>query len=369
MKVLHIIDSLHIGGAQKLLVTYAEQAKLSGMQTIIISLNQKDESPMTIELESLGAFITYFPARRLFTPSRFFQLFGFMKNGNFDIVHTHLTYANILGMISASLLGLPVVVSMHNVLSGRRENTGPEKLEQFLLQFATRIIAVGENVAADYRKLFPKKVETLANAVTEYPPLPAQERLTLRKKLMQDETVPLLIAVGRLTYQKGFSDLVSAFKLIHIAHPQAKLIVAGDGELREELQKETDNLGLQEHLLWLGMRNDVQNLLSISDIYLSSSKWEGLSVAMLEAMSNGLAPVATEVGDAAKVIVPGAGFLVPPGQPEKLAEEVCTLLADPAKIQCTGQAARERIRTEYGAQRWFAGLHRIYQQAIVETTA
>jgi glycosyltransferase involved in cell wall biosynthesis len=363
MKVLHVIDSLYVGGAQKLLVTYAGEARRLGLKTVIVSLCPETETPMSLELQALGVQLVYLPAKGLLDLARFWRLLRFIRAEDVDVLHTHLAYANILGTLCALLLRLPVVVSMHNVISGHSQNYRQEYLERFLLRFVKHIIAVGENVAVDYRKLFPKTVITLTNAVPD-PVVPyPSARLALRKDLLGDENTPMLIAVGRLTQQKGFSDLIAAFDIIHSRFPQAKLLVAGDGDLREALLAETLAHGLQEHLLWLGTRSDVLNLLAASDIYVSSARWEGLSIAMLEAMSHGLALVATEVGDAPKVVVPGTGILVPPKRPDMLADSVCSLLADPAKARTLGQSARRRIQAEYGAQVWFERLMQIYASA------
>jgi glycosyltransferase involved in cell wall biosynthesis len=364
MKVLHIIDSLKVGGAQKLLVTYAGQARQAGMETVVVSLRDREESPMVLALDALGAAIVYLPTASMLSATRLFRLLRVVRDGGFDILHTHLTYANILGILCAVLLRLPVVVSMHNILSGRRNNNLRENLEQFLLRFATRIIAVGEIVAADYRKFFPDTVVTLPNAVPELPSLQGTERLVLRKKLAGDESTPILLAVGRLTGQKGFSDLIAAFVLVHESFPQAKLLVAGDGKLRGALQDETTARDLREHILWLGIRHDVPDLLAASDIYVSAARWEGLSIALLEAMSSGLVPVVTAVGDAPKVITPESGILVPTEQPCLLAEAICELLADPVKMRSMSQAARARIRAEYGAQTWFTRLLKIYEMSM-----
>jgi glycosyltransferase involved in cell wall biosynthesis len=373
MKILHIIDSLKVGGAQTLLVTYAQQARssgmnTSGMNTSIVSLQQKQENSLTAALGSMGAEITYMPKAPLRNASRFLRLLKLIRKENFDLLHTHLAHANVLGILCAISLRIPVIVSMHNILSGRKRSRSTEKLERFLLRFATRIIAVGENVAADYRPLFPKTIVTLPNAVNEIPRLAEDERIVLRQTLTGDAHAPILIAVGRLTEQKGFSDLLRAFEIIHAKNPSAILIIAGDGHLRAKLQDDTEARGLQSHVRWLGMRNDVPNLLAVSDVYLSAAHWEGLSIALLEAMSAGLPAVVTQVGDAPNVIVPGTGVLVPPRAPDQFATAVEALLQNPPEMRRMGSAARERIHAEYGSQAWFAKLMEIYEGAITQTT-
>jgi L-malate glycosyltransferase len=362
MKVVHLIDSLRVGGAQTLLVTFARQAALAGKQTHIISLREREDSPMSRSLEALGAHITCLPRASLFDPRRFAHLLNALRVGKYTHIHAHLTYANILGIAAARWLGLPVVVSMHNVLHGRQHAGWSERLEHALLKLATRILAVGENVGADYRPLFGQKVVTLVNAVSEPAPLPAEARRALRAELTGDPNAPVLVAIGRLTEQKGFGDLIAAFAEICQTFPACHLIVAGDGRLRAELEAESAARGLN-NLHWLGMRQDVPNLLTASDIYVSAAHWEGLSIALLEAMAAGLAVVATAVGDAPQVVTAESGALVPPHAPVELAAAVCALLANPAQMQALGNGARARIRAKYGAQAWYENLLAIYQSA------
>lgn len=364
MKVVHIIDSLRVGGAQALLITYTKEAAFRGLNTNIISLQESYESPIISELESLGASVIYLSKARLWSISRFLRLFISIKRGGYNIIHSHLTYANILGLICGTLLNIPVVVSMHSTLSSKRQYKPRDLLERILLRTAKMIIAVGENVGADYQKIYPHQVKVLPNAVNEPSELTKKERALLRQELNIKDDDILLVAIGRLREGKGFRDLLAAFGKIHLKHPNAKLIIAGDGNLRNELLEETRDRNLLDSVKWLGVRNDVPRILAASDVYISSSHWEGLSIALLEAMSAGLAPVVTNVGDAMEVIVPGSGILVTPKDPGNLADAIETLLNDPALIHQMGLAAKERVRSKYSAQIWFDKLLDIYEDLM-----
>jgi len=361
MKIVHIIDLLHAGGAQTLLVTYAQQAKLAGIEAHIISLREYTaaSAPISNALDKLGVKVTFLSKSKILDPIRLFKLISLIRHQEYDIIHTHLNHATVLGILSALWLNKTIVVSVHNVLKGRKKRLS-EELELFLLRYADCIIAVGENVNADYSPLFPDKVVTLPNAVNEVPSMESAQRANIRRLLTGNVEAPLLIAVGRLNEQKGFDTLIQAFEIIHSQFPQVHLIVAGRGNLGEALQTDTTSRGLQNNLHWLGLRDDVPLLLAASDIYISSAYWEGLSIALLEAMSAGLPSVITAVGDAEKVITPETGILVPPRSPERLAKEIIGLLSDTKKSQRIGKAAKERIRENFGAKAWFNKLFEIY---------
>jgi glycosyltransferase involved in cell wall biosynthesis len=160
----------------------------------------------------------------------------------------------------------------------------------------------------------------------------------------------ILIAVGRLEEQKGFTDLLDAFALVRTQHPDAHLFIAGIGSRHDELTAKINALALNPTVTLLGLRDDIPQLLAASDIYVSSSWWEGLSVALLEAMAAGLPGVVTNVGDTAQIFTSDMGKLVPPRQPNQLAEAICDMLNQPDKWAQMGTAARDAVIAGYSAE-------------------
>jgi glycosyltransferase involved in cell wall biosynthesis len=170
-----------------------------------------------------------------------------------------------------------------------------------------------------------------------------------------------LLAVGRLSEQKGFADLLEAFAIVHNTHPEAFLAIAGAGELQGELTARLQQLGLTGHASLLGGRSDVPQLLRASDVFVSSSLWEGLPVAVLEAMSAGLPIVATRVGEVPLTVVEGTGLLAPPAQPQQLAAALQTMLTDAAKREALGRAALEHVERHHSPATWFDQHLALYQ--------
>jgi len=361
---MHVIDSLKYGGAQKLLITFAEQARLNGVDVTVICLCESDRRPLAPELESRGVRVVSFPAPHLFSLSRLIALVRFVRDGDFSVVQTHLTYANILGGLAGLLSGVPVVATLHSTAFDRgKAQFLRDQIELWLLRRSTRVLAVGRNVADIYAPLLYREVDIVPNAVARSVLLSTDKRKKLRAELTGDAARPILISVGRLSPDKCVADLLEAFALVHAKVPQTALLVVGDGNLRSELQKQANMLGLDGDVFWLGMREDVSRLLAASDIYVSSSKREGLPLALLEAMMAGLALVVTEVGEVPRVVADGAGLLVPPQQPEILASTVLELLGNPDRQRSLGAAARERAQSHYGAEMWFERLMQLYRSS------
>lgn len=367
MRIAHLIDNLKRGGAQKLLLTFAQVAQARGWPVTIICLQPAPDTPWPAQLTQAGAQVVYCAGHSLFDPGRLWRLHQLLRRERFDVVHTHLTYANILGGLLAPLAGVPVVASLHNTVVDRRfVHPVRDPLEAWMLRHRMqRVLAVGQAVAtAKQAGLGAKKIDIIVNAVAPLPGLALAERTALRAELVGDARRPLLLAVGRLSPPKGFADLLTAFATVRATHPTAALLIAGMGQEEAALQAQVAALQLAGHAWLLGPRDDVPRLLAASDIFVSASHWEGLPVAILEAMAAGLPIVATSVGDVPQVVTPDTGLIVPPQQPAALAAALNTLLADPARRTTLGRAARARVTQEYSAEVWLDRLAEVYREVV-----
>ena len=129
-------------------------------------------------------------------------------------------------------------------------------------------------------------------------------------------------------------------------------MLIGDGTLRAQLEAQVSAAGLDDRIHFLGSRSDVANLLAASDLFVLPSLWEGLSMALLEAMATGLPIVASEVSGTVQAIVPGEhGLLIPPGETEALVDAIAQVLSDPDRALAMGQAAKRRVIAEFSAQK------------------
>jgi glycosyltransferase involved in cell wall biosynthesis len=330
----------------------------------VLSLQEDRTSPVAAALEKHGARVQYLPGKNLVDPGRFRQMLSFVRRGQYDIVHTHLTFSNILGTTAAFLSRTPAVATLHNERIHRRRFFAIKfGVETLLLRHVSKeVIAVGYSAEqAHRRRLEGKVIRIIPNAMEMPKSISLEERQALRTTLAGDASRPLVITVGRLTQQKGYADLLTAFALVTHRFPQAKLLIVGAGVLREALQAQIASLGLQWQAELLGLRSDVPGLLAAADIYVNSSLWEGLSEALLEGMAAGLPVVATSVGDAPRVVIPGAGALTPPGAPEGLANELCALLGDPEKARASGEIARQYVLRCHNPQDWAEKILELYR--------
>jgi len=367
MRVAQIIDNLYIGGAQKIQIILAEAIREHDVPLTVLSLESGSRSTFIPgDLQSLGVDVTFYPSNGggVLNPKRIWRIARFLRREGFDVVHTHLTYANIIGALAGRLAGIPVVTTLHNSrLDKRGRYIIRQTLETWVLRYlAHRVMAVGDATAqAHQKRLRGKHIEVIPNAITAIPSISQAERSAVRTEIVNDPSRPLLLSVGRINLQKGYSDLLTAFAHLRQKHPNAALAIAGRGGLHDELTAQIKTLGLEGHAMLLGPRDDVPRLLAASDIFVSSSLWEGLPIAILEAMAAGLPIVATNVSDVPRVVVDGTGLLVPPQEPTQLSEAVCSLLDDPALRQSFGTAARTHITHHHSAAKWIKEILTMYE--------
>jgi glycosyltransferase involved in cell wall biosynthesis len=366
MYIFQMIDGLSSGGAEQLQVTFAKEANRRGFKLAVISLGEDDDSQYVKQLRALDVAVHFFPTKRIFDFNNLYRITKLFQAERPDILHTHLTYSNIIGSMVARLTGIPIVATLHSIgIDERFRAPRTEQVERFALRHLVhKIIACGPAVATHYQaNVKDEPVLVIPNAVDDVPQISSSERDALRKQIAGDSDRPIIISVGRLVVQKGFEDLLDAFFILHSSHPTAFLVIVGNGDTRIGLEQKIKDLRLSDHVRLLGWRTDVPSLLLASDMFVLASHWEGLPIAELEAMAAGLPVLITDVSDNAWAIG-SAGVTVPPRQPEILAGAMAELLDDPVRCRALGQAARARIEENFNPSIWFDKIVSVYQSLL-----
>lgn len=367
MRVAIVIDSLRVGGAQRLISAYASTAAAHDLSPVIITLREGGAPFILESIDAAGIRVIPVCAGSLFNVWRLQRLVETLKTEKVDLVQTHLVYANILGTLAAHIAGIPVIATLHSIAVAEGwKSTILKVIENFVLRrYATRILAVGQ-VVADINKgnYGRQKVNVIPNGIPVRTSLQVPERDRLRREITGNASDSIIITVGRFARAKGFEDMIQAFHLLRLKDPNPKLVMVGSGTSVDIIKNQIVDLHLDQAVILTGEREDVHQLLASSDVYASSSHREGLPLAVLEAMMAGLPVVATSVGDIPNVVTEETGVVVPPHHPELLAAALEELLRNPEKRHSMGQAAYRRAMNEYSLEAWMKKHVALYQEIL-----
>lgn len=283
-------------------------------------------------------------------PGALLRLFRLARKAH--VIITYTPHSNLLGLPVAWLAGTAVRLGSHH---GHIENApGPLSwLHGWLTnsRLCTRMICVSNQVrslAMRDEGAHPSKLVVIDNGIQppSHAALSPQQKASLRQALGVAPDQILCITVGRLMQQKGHTFLLDAIQQLDA--PQARFVFVGQGPLQAELEDKAQHLGINARLIFAGVRTDVPALLDAADVFVQPSLWEGMSLALLEAMFAGLPIVATRIEAATDVLQHEAtALLVEPQDPASLAEGLQRMLADPALGARLGAAAQRRARQHY----------------------
>lgn len=363
MQILEVIDGLTAGGAEKMVLTLSRLLVGRQIPIAVVSFDPDWDAPYAVELRELGVPVHHLTGK-LFNLCRIERLVRLIRESRTEVIHTYLSYANIVGSIAAKIAGVPVITSLRSI-SLEPYHPVRARIETWLMRYVSNfVMANGYSVAQAHQpRLGNKKIHVIQNAVG-INPLPSQDGIArIRKELSGDTNRPLIMSVGRLSPPKGYDTLIEAFAQIQLVYPETALVIVGEGELRSFLEKAVARFNLQNSVYLIGERSDITRILPAADIYVSSSHWEGMSVAILEAMAAGLPIIATCVGDAPWVLTEQTGILVEPRVPQDLSQAMLKLLDNKTLRLHYGEMARKRIETEYNLDRWCDQMLDLYAKA------
>ncbi|WP_201610406.1 glycosyltransferase [Psychrobacter submarinus] len=346
MKVLMVITSLGVGGAEKVVTSLADQLVNLGHEVIIVYLT--GEALITPKQDSIQLVnLNISSARGLIAGSK--KLRKLIKDFKPDVVHSHLVHANILCRVLRPTTTIPrLITSAHNTNEEGRSRIIAYRLTDRFTDISTNVSEEAVQAFIDQHAVRSGRMLTLHNSISTIEfNYSDKNRTKVRDELDVVHTDQLIVSVGRLNEQKDYPNLLSAIKVLSKKHQNITLAIAGDGPHLQALQKQTINLGINNKVRLLGIRTDIPSLMSAADVFVLSSAWEGFGLVVAEAMACERVVVATDCGGVREV-VGDAGFLVPPRDSLKLANalEKALELDSKERLQL-GKEARNRILEHY----------------------
>ncbi|GAY14659.1 glycosyltransferase [Mycobacterium sp. shizuoka-1] len=360
-----ILDSYNFGGAENLIAELGRYAP-AALDVSVASLAPEDSgrNAMLGRLADAGLDPTYISVRKLLDVRGFARLVRTLRRAPVDVVHAHLGYSATLVPLAARLVGKPVVATLHlspqphtsrgEWLKERLSVRIPARLGRLVLvsQHAFDQYAVRHGPARSTWRMIPNGVDVA--------------RYRMRTRPHSTER-PVWAVVAALRPDKNHVDLVRAWAGVVAVHPEATLLVVGDGPSRVDIERAIVEVGLSDSVRLLGRREDVPEILATVDGVVSASVDEALPTALIEAGASGLPVVASDAGGTREIVVDRVtGRLVPLRDVPALTEALLETIGNPELAAAYGAAGRAQAEEKYSMRTWVDRLGQLYQEVIDE---
>lgn len=372
IRVLWLTKGLGRGGAERLLVSSAEHRDRSRF-AIEVAYLLPWKNALVGELQQAGVPVRCMGQRSTLDYRWVLRLHRFLRSGSVDIVHTHMPLAAVGARLAALGTGVKVVHTEHNMWDRYRTPTRWANAVTYRRNAA--VIAVSQAVADTIGRRWVTEevtVQVVYHGIDQPSlPLPRDLAATATDRRRAREVLGLPVdafvvgTVGNLTAKKDHAGLLDSFAELRRHHPESHLVLVGDGPLREVVADRSSRPDLAGSVHLTGQRDDVRALLPALDVFALSSRFEGLSIALVEALAAGLPSVVTSVGGITEVVThEREALIVPPGDPAALAAALLCLAEDPAARARMSAAATERA-TVFDIERATREIEAVYTGLMV----
>ncbi len=367
------IPSMGLGGAQRQLLSFLEHLDLAQWEPELVTLNAPDKF-FEPAVRKMGVPITYLnPCMDYWMVGITWRLFRHLRARPCHTLHAWMHYAAMLGAIAGAFAGTPVVV-------GSFRSERPDRMPWFYYRWQrgvdiltgrlqARLIANSNAVCEGHRQwafVPAHKLVTIYNGIEAGGVPDRVQRDRLRAELGLPAGAPCVGIVGRLSPEKDHATFLRAARLIGAEKPDARFLIVGRGPMQASIKSAIEELGLNGRAQILGERKDAKAVIAMLDVLVLTSTNEGMPNVLLEGAVVGTPVVTTAAGGAAEVVVDGeTGFVVPCGDAPAVARRVLDILRDDAMRKRLAEAASERMRQYFSADRAAAAIQACY---VGETT-
>ena len=359
--IMYLITELNTGGAQKMLLLLLSRLDRQRFSPSVACL-YNGEGTVAQEIRALGIRVTDLRMTAKWRGDALWRLYGLLRAERPVILHTHLFHANIPGRVLGRLAGVPIIICTEHTMG--MEDEWRYWINRLTQRLADRVVCVSQQIAGfvAHRAGIPEaKIVVIRNGIDlkRFQDMP--DRQSVRTALGLPSDLSLIVTVARLDPVKRLDVLISALAQL----PGVLLVVVGDGQERDKLARLAAELGVEQRVQFAGQQRNVLPWLAACDLFALSSDWEGLSMALLEAMAAGLPVVATRTGGTPELVVQDVtGELVPPGEDGALAQTIAGLLDDAELRRDLGRAGAERVAEAFTVERMIGQTVQLYDQLL-----
>jgi glycosyltransferase involved in cell wall biosynthesis len=364
IKVLLIVDSLGMGGAERQVLEIARRIDRNVFDLYVCSLSIENNLLLE-DFQKIDIPVYAIKQYGFFDYSCLSKLFNYIKYLKPDIVHTFLFTADCYGRIAAKLAAVPIIISSQRNVDLWKKSRHI-LLDRILGRITTRFIANSQAVKrflVEAEGIKPSIIEVIYNGVDLRAFNDSFDKDYLKNSLGFPANKRIITMVARLAYAKDHITYLKAAKIVLSELKDVYFLIIGVGELEEKIKKEILNFGLECSCGLLGRRRDIPQILSITDISVLTSLYEGCANIILESMAASKPVVATDAGGNRELIMDGStGYIVPIKDEKALADRICYLLKNPDIMKKMGEVARKRVGESFTLEKMITSIDNLYRE-------
>lgn len=347
--------SLDFGGVENHLLTIVRSLDHSHFRWRLFA---PASEKFTRQMQALGVEVIFWEQSHTFDLPAFYRLINLIRAHPVDLLHIHNPFSAILGRVMARFVKLPVIVTIHlATYTGIRTSNWRSRIRcRLFITIETitncwmkdRLIFVSNQLrdeALTFGVIQAKQAIVIENGVDLRPYQNPPNRAILRNEIGEMQDTIVICTVGRLVEQKGIDLLLKAIGQLPQYDQKISVWLIGDGPQRHDLEQMVIDLKIANRIKFLGFRDDVAQLLMVSDIFGLTSRYEALPLVLIEALAAGLPCVVTDVGENTRMVKAGEnGWVIPIEDPEAIANALDSLIRNPDMRRKMGEMSRERAK-------------------------
>ncbi len=373
--VVHITKATGVCGSENHLLTLLPKLdkKKYDLSLILLVEENKLLEDYARQFEIAGIPVEKIIIKYDLDPLLVLKLYRLLQRLDCQILHTHLIHADLYGTSAGVLKRAPIIVSTKHNDNLFRNSWFYAFLDRMAARFSDQTIVISEALRkffVEIEKIDPSMIKRIYYGLDLPGPVEAQHsknKCFIREEFQIASKAPLIGIVGRLILQKGHVFLLDAFAKLLQTFSDARLLVVGDGYLREELHAKTISLGISGSVIFTGFRNDIPAIMNSIDILVQPSLWEGFGLVLLEAMSANTPIVATRVSAIPEIVVDGeTGLLVAPGNVDGLVDAISKLFGNPKWAAEMGRHGKIRLEKCFSVDRMVSQTEALYDALITQ---
>lgn len=376
-KILYVIDNIEFGGGERV---FSQVIRGLNKERFGVFVASNPGGTFEKKLTEVGIKIDPLDMTSRYNLGTISQLKKIIKTKDVQIVHSQGGRADFFARIAARIANVPIIISSVAMLVEGYDVSILRKglyvlIDRWTERWVNKFIVLSEalrRALIERHKIPPEKIVRIYNGIElkEYNPDLKEVRskkLEVRRELGLKNDVPVIGAIGRLVWQKGFEYLIQAIPKVIEVFPETRFLIVGEGPLKDKLKVKSEKLKVKDNIIFTGFRSDIKEILASIDLLVMPSLLEGLPMVLLEGMAMAKPIVATRIDGVTEVLENGKmGLLVPAKNPHALAEAILKVLNNKTKADLLGQNARKMVEEKFSVEKMVEQIEWVYEKLLNE---